>query len=297
MPEPVASMAQSASPVHQTDSYSESEIPILPASDETSNTIIHTAGNESATPTAAVTESTLRQRHTDITPLRDPKPASASSTITSNNSSTPVLNGLTDDGERFAVPDTLNTVNTFLPQNMGLVSATTLILLLCSAYLVLFGNLNKWYHICWFFVWRCSYDIGLGVILSQQSQHRMVTKWYRKYRGTSTAPASTPVHKLLDHLAKSQLPASLRPTFLQYPLAFRSWLVYKSLVNFILVQDGLNYLLLAIKVFKIPTWHDVSLLLMVQYLAGIVLSVFNLWAKQDAHRCIGSYRYVQQHIQ
>ena len=36
------------------------------------------------------------------------------------------------------------------------------------------------------------------------------------------------------------------------PTAFRAWLVYKNLVNVILINDGLNYLLLGFKCFHLP---------------------------------------------
>lgn len=203
-----------------------------------------------------------------------------------NNSSS--LDGLTDDGTKFVVPDTLNTVTTFQPQNIGLVSALTILCLSISAYTVFFCNYTKWLHIIIFFIFRCSYDIGLGIILRNQSQYRTVTKWYIKQRGYSTEPTSL-YHKVLDHVASYQLPITIRNNLMLYPVDFRAWLVYKSLVNFILVQDGLNYILLAIRLFKVP--DHISLLLLLQYTIGIVLCVFNMWAKQDAHRCIGEYSW------
>jgi len=255
---------------------------------------IHTANGITAYPAAA---SMLDHEHHEISPLSS-RSSSSSRSSTSPTSASATMDGLTDDGERFIVPETTNTVNTFMPRNIGLVSLTTMILLCASAYAVFFCHLSKWYHIVWFFIWRCGYDLGLGFLLSAQSQRRTITKWYIKHRCISTPastsittpPATTWKHMLLDHLARSQLPHDHPVPILQYPVAFRSWLVFKSLVNFILVQDGLNYILLAIKVWKWP-YDGITAMLLVRYTFGIILSVFNLWAKQDAHRCIGSYSW------
>lgn len=226
----------------------------------------------------------LKQRH--ATGSNDVYSTPVKHTIDKSN----VLDGLTDDGIKFHVPDTLNTVNTFLPVNIGIASFATIILLCCSAYSVLFLNLNKWYHIIWFMLFRVSYDVGLGILLRQQSQFRSITKWYIKQRGYTTQYTNRTTKQLLfDHIAAYQLHHSVRNQILSYPIDFRAWLVYKSLVNFILVQDGLNYLLLALKLWKLP--NEFSTLLLVQYGVGIMLSVFNFWAKQDAHRCIGEYSW------
>lgn len=194
--------------------------------------------------------------------------------------------GFTGAGEKFQVPDTLNTVSTLLPHNLSIGSALTLLCILTSAYLVFFGQLTKWPHICIFFFFRCGYDIGLGLILRAQSEH----KWFFKNYVTLYNKGGA-FRRLLNHLAESQLHRDVRKhkKIDEYPAEFRAWLVYKNLVNLILINDGISYLLLGLKCFHIPAWQDVDYLVIGQYLLGVFLCVFNYWAKVDAHRCIGEY--------
>jgi len=79
------------------------------------------------------------------------------------------------------------------------------------------------------------------------------------------------------------------PPIESYPQEFRAWLVYKNLVNIVLVNDGLTYLLLFYAAFRLPEQWDA--LVLVQYALGVFLGVFNYWAKVDAHRCIGEYSW------
>lgn len=63
--------------------------------------------------------------------------------------------------------------------------------------------------------------------------------------------------------------------------------VYKGLVNFSLVNDSTSYSFLCLRLVTLPT--EWSLWVIIQYLIGVGLFVFNWWAKVDAHRCIGTY--------
>jgi phosphatidylethanolamine N-methyltransferase len=195
--------------------------------------------------------------------------------------------GFTEDGTRFDVPDTLNTMEIFLPHNLSIGSAISLTCVLISAYLVAFGGYSKWLHIGIFFFWRLSYDLGLGLILRGQSEHKTFMKFYLRHYGDGSSWKA----KLLDHLAIRQLPSDVRARtpITSYPQVFRAWLVYKNLVNIILVNDGLTYLLLGLKCFHFPPTEGFTLWVMLQYFVGICLALFNWWAKVDAHRCIGEY--------
>ena len=98
--------------------------------------------------------------------------------------------------------------------------------------------------------------------------------------------------RLFHHLSASQIKLSPSTPVVDvdsYPTAFRAWLVYKNLVNVILINDGLNYLLLGVKCFHLP--HTLSWLVLLQYALGVFLALFNWWAKVDAHRCIGEFSW------
>lgn len=195
--------------------------------------------------------------------------------------------GFTEDGTRFDVPDTLNTLETFLPHNLSLGSAISLTLILTSIWLTLCCNLDARFNIALFFFWRLAYNVGLGVILNSQSQRRTFQKLYLTLYGDGKGWQAG----VLDHLAIRQLPAGLRAkqSIRDYPQVFRAWLVYKNLVNIILVNDGATYILLGLKYFNVPGWSDLTPLVFLQYAVGLFLCLFNYWAKVDAHRCIGEF--------
>lgn len=224
----------------------------------------------------------------------DGKLAAASSSSTSSSSSSAVCSvphntatgrGFTEDGQQFDAPETLNTAEVFLPQNLSLGSGLSAICILTAAYLTFFGGYSKWLHMAIFFFWRVSYNVGLGAILSEQSKHKRFQKWYLRHYGDGSNWKA----QLFDHLARRQLAPAVREArpIESFPQCYRAWLVYKNLVSIILVNDGFTYLLLGIKCFAPPPALD--LLTVGQYLVGLFLCLFNWWAKVDAHRCIGSY--------
>jgi len=192
--------------------------------------------------------------------------------------------GFTAAGVKFHVPETLNTTEIFLPHNLSIGSGFSLLCFLTAAYLTFFGGFSKWLNVFIFFFWRTSYDLGLGLILRAQSERQWFLRGYLRVYARGGWVAS-----LLDHLAVMQLPSEVRAStpVTSYPQEFRAWLVYKNLVNVILVNDGLTYLLLGYKCFLLP--DSISLLVVGQYAVGIFLCLFNYWAKVDAHRCIGSW--------
>ena len=235
------------------------------------------------------------------------KPASPSSSSSSAASSSPPslfrrgslsgsrhdssYEGFTSDGERFVVPETLDTVATLLPWNWSITSLLTLSLLAANALCIAFAGWSKWPHVAYFLFFRLSYDVGLGAVLRAQSEHATFTRWYaRQLAAVGGASSGHWVARVFHHLAASQIAHSSSQPAVDvdsYPTAFRAWLVYKNLVNVILINDGLNYLLLGIKCFHLPT--ELTWLVVLQYAVGVFLGVFNWWAKVDAHRCIGEY--------
>ena len=192
--------------------------------------------------------------------------------------------GFTAAGDRFHVPDTLNTAEVFLPGNLSLGSAFSMLCIVTAAGLTFFGGYGKWLNIAIFLFWRTSYDLGLGLILRAQSERHTFLKLYLRLYAQGGWKA-----QLLDHLAVRQLAPEERAaaSIQSFPQEFRAWLVYKNFVNIILVNDGLTYLLLGLKCWNMP--DSFTLLVLGQYLVGIFLGIFNYWAKVDAHRCIGEY--------
>lgn len=181
----------------------------------------------------------------------------------------------------FTLPRTLDTIEAFFPWNLSLGSMTAVALCAASLAIFWFANWPIWAHILLYFHWRCWYDVGLGLILRSQSLHKSVTRFYTR----NTANPHSCFSRLLKRLAKGSLDSDFNPD--DYPDEFVSWLVFKHLVNLILLNDSFNYMLLGFKCFNIPA--ELDYWRYAQYALGVFLIVFNYWAKVDSHRCIGEY--------
>ena len=185
--------------------------------------------------------------------------------------------GFTEDGERFIVPETLDTIATLLPWHWSVTSLLTLSLLAANASCIAFAGWSKWPHVAYFLFFRLSYDVGLGALLRTQSEHKTFTRWYEaQLRAVGGVKSGHWLARLFHHLAASQIvrsPSQPAVDVDSYPAAFRAWLVYKNLVNVILINDGLNYLLLGVKCFHLPV--QLTALVPLQYAVGVFLGVFN----------------------
>lgn len=186
-------------------------------------------------------------------------------------------------GEKFLVPETMSTVSAFYPWNLNPASILSLFFGTTLMYITFFAGWPKWVNICAFMFWRLCYDVGLGIILTYQSKHQSVTRLVERL----LADKSSPLAAFLLKLAGAALPKEYAVKIDSYPSGFQAWLLYKHLVNIVLVNDGCSYVLLGFKCFNAP--DSISLVLIGQYLVGLFLCLFNYWAKVDAHRCIGEY--------
>lgn len=75
----------------------------------------------------------------------------------------------------------------------------------------------------------------------------------------------------------------------EYPADFTAWMAYRSIVDIVLGTDLVAYFAFCLTHFEAPEsfgWIDIPL-----YLFGLVLMLFNLWAKSDAHRVLGDYAW------
>lgn len=180
----------------------------------------------------------------------------------------------------------------------SITSVVTLALLAANALCIAFAGWSKWPHVAYFLFFRLSYDVGLGALLRAQSENKTFTRWYdRQLQAVGGVKSRHWVARLFHHLAASQVVRSPSQHALvdvdSYPTAFRAWLVYKNLVNVILINDGLNYLLLGVKCFHLPS--DLSWLVMLQYSVGGFLGLFNWSAQHPAQQPAHSTRTPPQH--
>ena len=74
------------------------------------------------------------------------------------------------------------------------------------------------------------------------------------------------------------------------PIEFNTWLVFRRLVDLILMCDFVSYSLFAFSCYSLPEGEN-SVLTMARWVGGLILIVFNLWVKLDAHRVVKDYAW------
>lgn len=149
--------------------------------------------------------------------------------------------------------------------------------------LVFYTDLPRSVFVCLTIFWRLAYDLGLGLLLRYQSEKRIITRWYERWNSDS----SNWRYKFLRLMVPRRFKDGSEYKPESFPAEFNAWIVFKQLVTFILANDVAFYIVCGIKCFTRPS--ELTVWVAGQYLLGLVLIIFNYWAKVDAHRCIGEY--------
>lgn len=145
--------------------------------------------------------------------------------------------------------------------------------------------------------WRLSYNVGLGFILHKQSNGHFFVKYFEKYilssqsrtewfaRNVSTVKR---IHDISNGKKISKL-VKVPYEIGKYPKEYSAWLLYRTIVDVILVNDVVCYILFALSYYEAP--ESFSLQVIGRYLLGFSLCALTLWAKLDAHRVIGDFSW------
>ncbi|KAJ2695998.1 phosphatidylethanolamine N-methyltransferase, partial [Coemansia spiralis] len=203
----------------------------------------------------------------------------------------PPPTGRTPDGTAFAVPKTRDMVQslfnpltpktTFDVVTLATLSTHLLVVLavpLAARRLVLMAA---------FAFWRLCYNGGLGWILNwQSSRHGLVALFKRN--GWLDPVRGGRIYLWL----KAELEAKMGPdyAFESVPIEFNVWLLYRQLVDLILLNDFAAYFFLCSCYLGSASdpepWHAFA-----RVAGGITLLAFNLWVKVDAHRVVRDYAW------
>jgi len=143
-----------------------------------------------------------------------------------------------------------------------------------------------------FLFWRGCYNVGIGYLLQIQSHHRTLVTWAKKSRIFENPSSGKNTHLLLYKLIKRELEAKIPKdyNFAEAPIEYNTWLVFRRVVDLILMCDFVSYCLFAIACSHRPAKEGVAMTL-VRWLAGLSLVGFNLWVKLDAHRVVKDYAW------
>ncbi|KAJ3154184.1 phosphatidylethanolamine N-methyltransferase [Geranomyces michiganensis] len=219
-------------------------------------------------------------------------PRFASKALRAATSGTTV--GRVPDGTVFSVPETHDLIQTLFSPNepKTLPEWITLGLMGLTLFLFFATNTPRQVFLAMFIFWRCMYNIGLGVLLNAQSKDRKLVRLAKKF-GFGPAPQKPRaqwVQFLISQVTRKMSKNGVAYDYESMPIEFNTWILYRGLVDIILVNDFSNYVAFAVAYYESPEggygWLDA-----LRYAAGIVMLLFNLWVKTDAHRVVKDFAW------
>ena len=143
-----------------------------------------------------------------------------------------------------------------------------------------------------FLFWRGCYNVGIGYLLHVQSNHRRLVKWAKKSKIFLDPNTGKNPHPTLYNLIKRELETKI-PTdynFEDAPIEYNTWLVFRRVVDLILMCDFVSYCLFAIACSGQPAKETIAMTAL-RWITGWILVSFNLWVKLDAHRVVKDYAW------
>ncbi|KAJ5980757.1 Phosphatidylethanolamine N-methyltransferase [Penicillium waksmanii] len=204
--------------------------------------------------------------------------------------------GRTPDGTVFTVPQTHDMVSQLLSPSEPKNLSDVVVLVLLAIHVLLLWALPASAKVPVFaFIylsWRAGYNGGIGWLLHHQSHHKTLIRWAEKTKIFVDPATGENPHPTLYNWIKRELETKIPHDykFENAPIEYNTWLVFRRLVDVILMCDFTSYCLFAIACGKHPVDENI-LMTVLRWTAGIVLVLFNLWVKLDAHRVVKDYAW------
>lgn len=194
------------------------------------------------------------------------------------------------------VPTTHDMVSQLLdprqPKNLSdLVVLAILALHIAAAYF-LPANVKRPVFAAVFLFWRAAYNCGIGILLHIQSHHRRLITWARYWKLFETPESGKNPRPWLYRLLKRELEAKIPEDyeFEKAPIEYNTWLVFRRVVDLILMCDFVSYCLFAVVCGHTPTGEN-TIVGIGRWTLGVALIGFNLWVKLDAHRVVKDFAW------
>ena len=143
-----------------------------------------------------------------------------------------------------------------------------------------------------FLFWRACYNIGIGYLLHVQSSHRLLVTWAKKLKIFVDPKTGKNPHPTIYNIIKRELETKIPKdyTFEEAPIEYNTWLLFRRVVDLILMCDFVSYCLFAIACGGRPA-EESFILTTVRWMTGWGLVGFNFWVKLDAHRVVKDYAW------
>ena len=196
----------------------------------------------------------------------------------------------------FTVPQTHDMVSQLLspsqPKNFSDVIVLAVLAIHILAAYFLPSSLRVPLFAILFLFWRGCYNVGIGYLLHIQSHHRRLVVWAKKSKifvDPKTGGNPHPMlYKILKREMETKIPEDYK--FEDVPVEYNTWLVFRRVVDLILMCDFVSYCLFAMACGGSPADENFGLTVL-RWITGWILFGFNLWVKLDAHRVVKDYAW------
>ncbi|ODA76385.1 hypothetical protein RJ55_08231 [Drechmeria coniospora] len=204
--------------------------------------------------------------------------------------------GRTPDGTVFVVPTTHDMVSQLLdprqPKNLSDMIVIAILALHILAACMLPSAWKKPVFAIVFVCWRAAYNGGIGLLLHVQSSHRRLITWALRWKLFENPESGQNPRPWLYRLLKRELEAKIPQDydFETAPIEYNTWLVFRRVVDLILMCDFVSYILFACVFGQTPKGESI-LMGVARWTIGFALIGFNLWVKLDAHRVVKDFAW------
>jgi phosphatidylethanolamine N-methyltransferase len=164
---------------------------------------------------------------------------------------------------------------------------------------LLFFLLRNWpttrsvLFLIYFAFWRSAYDFGFAWLLRKQSEEKYIIRTLRRWGWLDVNSESGGEEgREWAKWWKNELEMKMGDGYSweALPDEYNSWLIFRQLVDIVLLNDFVAYSLFAWANLTFPAGQGV-LTHIARWVLGWALIVFNLWVKMDAHRVVKDYAW------
>lgn len=143
-----------------------------------------------------------------------------------------------------------------------------------------------------FLFWRGCYNAGIGYLLQIQSDDKRMVYWAQKLGIFQLPTTGKNPHPRLFNIIKRELETKIPEDYKteEAPLEYNTWLLFRRLVDLILMCDFVSYCCFAIACSGSPEGES-AISFTGRWIGGLSLIIFNVWVKLDAHRVVKDYAW------
>ncbi|KAI1293973.1 phosphatidylethanolamine N-methyltransferase, partial [Mortierella claussenii] len=201
------------------------------------------------------------------------------------------VDGVEDLGIFFRVPVTKDMVSELFDMSKRKSLFDVLTLVVMGVQILLFltlpSTIKRWLFLILFVFWRAGYNAGLGYLLKLQSERRGLVAW-AKEKGIFDKQRGSAWYDWLKEELSCKMGRDYQ--FETVPIEYNTWLLYRQLVDLILMNDFTSYVCFALSWLTFPAGSG-FLSHLLRWIGGLVLVLFNIWVKLDAHRVVKDFAW------